>query len=153
MGPCGTEVDSLMGAITLYKSLSRKLGDTTLTKAERRRIVEQRRCLVEVYGAAVRYDPDTLKLSLVIPPSRSMSVPAPDPGALLVLVGEGGKANKTYFIPFNDFSKGERRKVISKNRMAFARVLPGNFDRKVDSGKLADALVALAEKIRKADTL
>ena len=147
--PCGLEDASLRGAIKLYKALSKRLADKTLTKAERRRLVEQRRCLIEVFGAEVRLDPDTLKMPRWEPKSRSMSVPAPAPGALLVLVGEAGRSNRTFFIPFDTFARGERKQYVDQNRIAFAHVEPGDFDREVDMDLLAKALVDLANTLGK----
>lgn len=149
--PCGLEDASLRGAIKLYKALSKRLADKTLTKAERRRLIDQRRCLVEVFGSDVRLDPDTLKMPRWEPKSRSMSVPAPAPGALLVLVGEAGRSNRTFFIPFDAFARGERKKNVRfvQNRIAYAHVEPGDFDREVDMDLLAKALVDLANTLGK----
>ena len=149
MDDCGVKGGSVLGAMRLYQSIGRKLRSLSLTKLERRRLVEQRRCLIDVFGPEVRLDPKTFGTPAWEPNSRALSVPAPAPGALLVLVGEAGRSNRSFFIPFDLFARGERKKSVRfvQNRIGYAHVPPGDFDREVDMDRLAKALVDLANTL------
>jgi hypothetical protein len=143
---CGVKGGSLLGAMRLYQSVGRKLKSLSLTKLERRRLVEQRRCLIDVFGPEVRLDPKTFGTPLWEPNSTSLTVKAPKEGALLVLVGKEGRPHKTFFIPFQKFATGTTR--VSGLGVPYY-VYPGAFGRSVDANKLADELIALAKEIRK----
>ena len=148
---CGVQDSSLAGAIKLYKALSKKLASPLLSKSERRRLVEQRRCILEVFGPEVRLDLDTLKPTRWSPQGKTVTVNAPSPGAIVVLVGEGSTANSTFFIPFDKFASGERKKhaLFRHPEYAYAYVPPGDFDRDVDYDKLAEALSSAVLRTKK----
>jgi hypothetical protein len=144
--PCGLDADSnsLIGAIRLYKQILKRMKDPTLTRFQKSQLREQRRCLIDVFGPAVRMSPETLLPEKWQPEGRFMTIPATDQGAVLLLVGKGGRVNKTYFIPFRSFSSGD----IQKGYGGYpAYVIPGNFDKAVNPDKLADELLALCDEI------